>query len=132
MCYEPRTDGPHQVMPWGDTLSRATGGWAPQVTPTLTLILNLALALALRSNPTLPLPLPLPTPTPTPPNPAPTPNQVLPSQAHLGGGLYAEGGGAERKTYEPRVRQHEGRPQSAPGSRGEGGEGALLLVAPSL
>ena len=31
MYYEPRADGT-QVMPWGDTLSRATGGWAPQVT----------------------------------------------------------------------------------------------------
>ena len=32
MYYEPRADGA-QVMPWGDTLSRATGGWAPQVPP---------------------------------------------------------------------------------------------------
>ena len=78
MYYEPRADGTH-VMPWGDTLSRATGGWAPQ---------------------------------------------VLPSQTHLGGGLYG-GGGAERKTYEPRLRGNEApscgyRPQSAPSGR-EGG-----------
>jgi hypothetical protein len=30
MYYEARAEG-SQVMPWGDTLSRATGGRAPQV-----------------------------------------------------------------------------------------------------
>ena len=74
MYYEARAEG-SQVMPWGDTLSRATGGRAPQ---------------------------------------------VLPSQAHLGDGLFG-GGGAERKTYEPRARGHEAasgyRPQSAPSGR---------------
>jgi len=45
---------------------------------------------------------------------------VLPSQSHLGEGLFG-GGGAERKTYEPRARGHEAasgyRPQSAPSGR---------------
>ena len=45
---------------------------------------------------------------------------MLPSQTHLGEGLFG-GGGAERKTYEPRARGHEAasgyRPQSAPSGR---------------